>query len=244
MLILGHRGAASPAHPENTLAAVDRALRHSADGVEVDVRRTADGVLVCSHDAGLRRTAGLSREVASMTATEVAQVRMAGHRLPTLDDIIDLVGDRGRLVVEMKTSPWPAGGASVTAAAVIRRFSRPVGCEVVVSSFDRPRLLQVRQAGLPVRTALLSRPGVPLVVALRRALQDGHAQAHVHVLSLLAPAQLLGHARQLGLTVTGWTVDRPSQLQRLATAGVEAVICDDPAAAQACLRVGPLQRAS
>ena len=244
MLILGHRGAAGPSHPENTLAAVERALRAGADGVEVDVRRTADGVLVCSHDAGLRRTTGLSRDVASMTAAEVAGVRMAGHALPRLDEIIDLVGDRGRLVVEMKTSPWPAGGASVTAAAIIRRFSSPTPCEVVVSSFDRPRLLQVRQAGLPVQTALLSRPGVPLVVALRRALQDGHPQAHVHGLSLLNPASLIGRARQLGLTVTGWTVDRPSQLHRLAAAGVEAVICDEPGAAQACLRAVRLQQAS
>ncbi len=243
MLILAHRGAAGPSHPENTLAAVERALRDGADGIEVDVRRTADGVLVCSHDAGLRRTAGLSRDVASMTAAEVAGVRVSGHPLPNLDEIIDLVGDRGRLVVEMKTSPWPAGGASMTAAAVIRRFSRPVPCDVVVSSFDRLRLRQVREAGLPVRTALLSRPGVPLVVALRRALQDGHAQAHVHVRSLLAPAPFIGRAHQLGLTVTGWTVDRPGQLHLLSAAGVEAAICDEPAAARACLRADRFQQA-
>ena len=236
MLLLGHRGAADRFHPENTLAAVDRALHLGADGVEVDVRLTADGVLVCSHDASLRRTAGLSRDVSSMTAAEMAGVRASGHPLPTLDEVVDLVSDRGRLVVEMKISPRPDASASATAAAVIRRLARDVPGDVVVSSFDRPRLRQVREARLPVRTALLSRPGVPLAVALRRAVQGGHAEAHVHVLSLLARPHLIAQAHRLGLAVTGWTVDRPMELRWLAAVGVEAAICDDPGAARGHLR--------
>ncbi|HEV8648949.1 MAG TPA: glycerophosphodiester phosphodiesterase family protein [Actinomycetes bacterium] len=55
MRILGHRGARLVA-PENTLAAFRAALAEGADGVELDVRRTSDGVLVCFHDSGLGRT--------------------------------------------------------------------------------------------------------------------------------------------------------------------------------------------
>lgn len=242
MLILGHRGAVDARHPENTLAAVDRALRLGADGVEVDVRLSLDGTLMCSHDPGLRRTAGLSREVATMSDDELAQVRLSGHRLALLDDVADLVRGRGRLVVEMKTAPWPSGGAATTARAVAAWVDRDRRADVVVSSFDRPRLLQVRLGSSSARTALLSRPGVPLVVALRRALADGHAEAHVHVLSLLTASHLVARARGIGLAVTGWTVDRPSHLQRLAAAGVDAVISDDPAAARGHVFSPPLEQ--
>ncbi len=49
MLVIGHRGA-SAAHPENTLEAFALALAQGADGVELDVRRTADGALALCHD--------------------------------------------------------------------------------------------------------------------------------------------------------------------------------------------------
>ncbi|MGZ6803622.1 MAG: glycerophosphodiester phosphodiesterase, partial [Nocardioidaceae bacterium] len=65
MLILGHRGAVDLSAPENTVASVERALVQGADGVEVDVRLTADGEVVCHHDPGMRRTAGDPRYLQS-----------------------------------------------------------------------------------------------------------------------------------------------------------------------------------
>jgi len=71
MQLLGHRGAASSSAPENTLAAVERALRCGADGVEVDVRLTADAIAVVHHDPGLHRTAGDPRHLSSLTWAQV-----------------------------------------------------------------------------------------------------------------------------------------------------------------------------
>ena len=232
MLLIGHRGAADPGHPENTLASVERALQQGADGVEVDVWVTADGALVCCHDPGLQRTTGDAREVVDVTVAELGRLRAGGHRLPQLVEVLDLVAGRGRLVIEVKRSPGPA--RAIADAVVAQLRSRGRG-DVVVSSFDRPRLRAVARSGLPVRTALLSRPGVPLGVALRRTLADGHHEAHVHVRSLLARPELVPRAHGLGLWVTGWTVDRPAALQRLADAGVDAAICDDPWAARVAL---------
>ena len=55
--IIGHRGASEDA-PENTLAAIEEAWKQQADGVEVDVRITSDGNLVCIHDNNFLRTTG------------------------------------------------------------------------------------------------------------------------------------------------------------------------------------------
>jgi glycerophosphoryl diester phosphodiesterase len=233
VLLIGHRGAAAAAIPENTLAAVDRALAHGADGVEIDVRLAADGVPVCHHDAGLRRTAGDPRYVVSVPSADLPRIR--GHRVPLLAEVLDLVGDRGRLVVELKTPHWPTGAARCTVQAVAEELRRHRLHDVVVSSFDRPRVLQMRQAGVPVRTALLGRPGVPLGVVLRRAVQDGHQEAHAHLPSLLGRLDLVRSAAQQGVSVTGWTVNGALDLARLRDAGVQAAICDDPQQARALL---------
>jgi len=234
MLLLGHRGAVGADAPENTLVAVDRALSLGADGVEVDVRLTADGVPVCHHDASLRRTARVPRHVRSVTYQELP--RIEDHPIPLLDDLVDLVADRGRLVIELKTPQWPAGAADAMVDTVARVLRRHRLHDVVVSSFDRPRAQRVQQHRLPVRTALIGRPGLPLHVVLGRSVHDGHQEAHPHVHSLLARLDLVESAERQGVALVGWTADRPADLARLAAAGVFAVICDDPRAARRALR--------
>jgi glycerophosphoryl diester phosphodiesterase len=233
VLIIGHRGAVAPDHPENTLAAVDRALRQGADGVEVDVRLTADGVPVCHHDPGMRRTAGDARHVVAMAYADLPAV--TGHPVPRLSELFDLVGDRGRVIVELKAPHWPGGASTGTVEAVGSVLRQYRLHNVVVSSFDRPRLWQMRHSGVGVRTALLGRPGVPMGVVLRRALQDGHDEVHPHVASLLGRLDLVRTAVQQGIAVAGWTVNRPRDLVRLADAGVHAAISDDPRSARLAL---------
>src|SRR2546423_8519224 len=72
-LIIGHRGAAAVA-PENTIAAFNRAVRDSADGIEFDVRLARDGVPVIIHDATLRRTALRPGAVSDFTASELQRI--------------------------------------------------------------------------------------------------------------------------------------------------------------------------
>ena len=231
MLFIGHRGAVGIGFPENTLVAVDRALRQGADGVEIDVRLTSDGVPVCHHDAAMRRTAGDPRQVASVRSHALPLVQ--GYLIPTLSDMIDLVGDRGRLIIEMKTPGWAVGTAFGTVNAVAGVLRRHRLHDVVVSSFDRPCASAMRTLDLPVRTALLGRPGVPLDIVVRRAMSDGHEEVHPHVSSLLARLHLL---ERTGLpAISAWTVARPGDLQRNEKAGVGAAICDDPRAARRSL---------
>ncbi len=232
MQLLGHRGAASSSAPENTLAAVERALRCGADGVEVDVRLTADAIAVVHHDPGLHRTAGDPRHLSSLTWAQVQQLPLA---VPRLEDVLDVVAGRGRLVVELKTPTWPVPGGACLLEVVARLLRGRDLDQVLVSSFDRPRLGRLRSI-LAVRTGLLLRPGVPMGVALRRAAADGHDEAHPHVLSALTGLDLVTWAHQRGLRVAAWTVDRPDHLRRLAAAGVDTAICDDPQTARAALQ--------
>ncbi|HEY1737167.1 MAG TPA: glycerophosphodiester phosphodiesterase, partial [Acidimicrobiia bacterium] len=80
-LVLGHRGASRGA-PENTIAAFTRAAELGADGVELDVHRTADGVLVVHHDADLDG-------VGLVLGAPFVQVRAARPDVPTLAETLD-----------------------------------------------------------------------------------------------------------------------------------------------------------
>ena len=229
MQVLGHRGAATAGIPENTLAAVDRALVLGADGVEVDVRLTRDLIPVLSHDPGLSRTAGIDRRLGALDLAELPAV--GGHAIPTMDEVLEIVAGRGLLVLELKAPGWRT---PCPVEAVAHHLGRHLLDDVVVSSFDRPLLARLR-GRLAVRTALLSRPGVPARVAVQRALADGHDQVHVHVRSLVLRPEVTSEAARRGLEVVGWTVDDPADLLRCSQSGAAAVISDRPCAARSVL---------
>jgi glycerophosphoryl diester phosphodiesterase len=235
VLLIGHRGAVSATCPENTLAAVDRAMRLGADGVEIDVQLTSDGVVICHHDPDLARSTGEPRAIGDVRWAELPLV--AGHRIPTLSQVLELVGDRGQVVVELKTRR--AAPAVAPVAAVLRRHRLD---QVVVSSFHRGSVQRLRREDVPVRTALLGRPGLALPVLLKRAQQDGHEQVHPHVNSLVLRPDLVPVATALGIDVVGWTVNQERQLALLAAAGVCAAICDEPQTARALLASHQLAR--
>jgi glycerophosphoryl diester phosphodiesterase len=112
-----HRGSVDEA-PENTLAAYRHAWRFPGAIPEIDVRTTADGALVCLHDATLARTTNAppevrDRPVAELTFAEVrrwdAGIRFgpqfAGERVPSLDELLAEVAGAAerRLYVEPKS---------------------------------------------------------------------------------------------------------------------------------------------
>jgi glycerophosphoryl diester phosphodiesterase len=222
VLVLGHRGNRRPG-PDNSLAAVRDALDQGAHGVEVDVRRTLDGVLVCSHDADRS-----GRVIAATPAAELGLAR--------LDDVLDAVRGRGRLVCEIKNVPgepdFDAPDCAVAAllvALLARRAGRREPDDVVVSSFDWFSLEAVRAAAGPP-TAFLTPPGVALSAAVVYASSAGHAEVHAHVQDVLAAgADGVARAHAAGLAVVVWTVTDLGVARRLATSGVDALICDDPA---------------
>ncbi len=240
MLVLAHRGLVGPDRPENTLAAVAAALAAGADGVEVDLRLTADGVLALSHDADLRRLAGVPLPVVSSSWADLASAALRGGvQLCRLEDLLGLAAGR-RVVLEVKAPPPGSDAARRTAATLARVLDGPgrgQGPEVTVSSFAAPLLRQVRlllEPGSGVRTALLGHPWETAVSVLRRAVADGHDEMHPHVGTVLG-SPVVAAAHDAGLAVVPWTVNDSRDVRRLQRAGVDGVITDVPRAARAAL---------
>jgi glycerophosphoryl diester phosphodiesterase len=102
MLIYAHRGA-SAIHPENTLRAFRHALAIGVDGIELDVHATADGIPVVIHDRGVERTTDGAGYVDEMPLSRLATFDAGdGQRVPTLAEVLALVGEAAHLDIEIK----------------------------------------------------------------------------------------------------------------------------------------------
>ena len=240
MKVLAHRGLPAADRPENTLAAVRAAFAAGADGVEVDVRLTADGVLAVSHDTDLARLTGCAAPVAATAWPELRDsAARAGVELARAEDLLVATAAR-RIVLEAKQPPPGPAASARTALAVagaLRSLQRQgVPLDVTVSSFS-PRLAEHVRRLLPtssgVRTALLGDAFVRPSSLLRQALATGHDEVHPHVLALLADPGAGAAAHACGVGVVPWTVNARRDVRRFARLGVDAVITDVPAGVRA-----------
>jgi glycerophosphoryl diester phosphodiesterase len=230
VLTFGHRGAPSAGCPENSVAAVTRALRSGADGVEIDVRLTADDVLVCAHEAVVTGRAGAPAEIAESPRGDLVQPD-GRTPLATLDEMLAAVRRTPgrRIVVEAKPVDDVVGG--VRTALVLAEVLRAAAADirVTVSSFDADLLALIRTAcaGLAARTALLGREWMPAADVVRRARADGHDEVHLPLVGVRRTPEAVRTAHSLGLSVALWTVNRPEDLRWAAALSVAAVITDD-----------------
>lgn len=218
-LVYAHRGA-SAAEPENTVAAFRTAVRMGADGVELDVRRTADGAAAVVHDAALAD----GRPVAGVPLDEVPP------EVPRLEEALDACA--GLVVnVEVKNAPWDADFDPDEALAelVVRTLAERDGRDrVLVSSFGEGAVARVRQLepALPTAflTAVLTDDQVDGLV--EQVAAAGHVALHPHHLTVTP--HLLGRCREAGLAVNTWTVDDPDRVAALAALGVDGVVTNVP----------------
>lgn len=224
MRVLGHRGSRVPG-PDNTLAAVVGALDAGADGVEVDLRRCADGSVVLRHDP----------VVAGRPVVDTAAEVLAALGVPTLAQVLAAARGRGRVVCEVKNAPGdPDHDASGQRTLAATLETLVPADDVVVSSFDPIVAAAAREAGL--RSALLTRPAAPLVAALAAASRGGHPELHAHVTTVWLHRGAAARCHDAGVMLTAWTVTRMRQARQLRDGGVDAVIGDDPAGLVRALR--------
>lgn len=222
-LILGHRGAAAHA-PDNTLEGFRLALDHNADGVELDVRRSADGILVLHHEPE-------TPELGLLRSRPFAEIRRIDPSIPTLDEAWDVLSN-AVVNIEIKNVPSegdydPDNAVSVQVADWVKhRAAYPL---VIVSSFNPAAVVAVRTADPSIATALLSYAMAPGDV-LEFAAAAGHQAIHPDHAALEAAgaSTVVAAAQERGLQVATWTVNDPGAATAFATAGVAAIVTDDP----------------
>ncbi len=230
MAIQAHRGSPDPAGGigENTLEAFVRARQLGADGVELDVRLTADGALAVHHDPVIEQVGA----VAELSTGELPS------SVPLLDAALDACA--GLIVnIEIKNLPGepgfdPTDHVAGQVADLVIATGRESG--VVISSFWPGTLEAVRDADPDLATGLLWASWADPADAVTAALSHGCTALHPHV-DLVSEA-LVEQAHAAGLSVAAWTVNGPAPVRAAQQAGVDTIITDDVAVARSTLGVG------
>jgi glycerophosphoryl diester phosphodiesterase len=220
--VWAHRGCTEPGDTapegftENTLEAFAEARRRGADGVELDVRLTADGGLAVHHDA---EVPGLG------PICQLGVADLPAH-VPLLADALGAC--EGMLVnVEIKNAPQDPGwdeGEAVAALTATAIEEAGWTDRVLVSSFESATLRAVRAADERLRIGALWGWAVEPGPALAEATEAGFRAVHPFV--TFVTADLVAQAHAAGLALNVWTVNAPTDLAAMVALGVDAVITD------------------
>jgi glycerophosphoryl diester phosphodiesterase len=238
--VVAHRGA-SASHPENTVDAFRAAIAAGADYVELDVRLTADGVLVVLHDFDVSRTTDGTGLVHEMTLAQIKGLDASGGggtvlRVPTFDEVLQVLPPSIGLDVEIKNLPGEPAFDSpreilvdhVLASIRSARFDGPV----LLSSFNWLSIERAQELAPEIPTGFITAALIDPWAALAYARGRRHGFLLPQAPAVFeAGAPFIDAAHDAGVRVGTWTVDDPDAVERLFAMGVDAVATNDPAMA-------------
>jgi glycerophosphoryl diester phosphodiesterase len=237
MLIYGHRGAQGEA-PESTIAGFRHAIDIGLQAVEFDVQLTADQRLVVIHDRTVDRTTNGSGPVSSFTLEKIRKLDARAQfpdwpdrcQVPTLDEVLNVVGVLPSLLVEIKRDT-PERLDFVVPALLCHIRERDLADRVSISSFD-PYALELVQRFAPdiprTMNGAWREPGLG-----DRAVAAGCTQVDFDYQQTGS-----GHvewARANGMSIVGWPCNNATDLETLLGFGVDAVGSDHPTLIQELL---------
>ena len=221
-LVYAHRGGAA-LRPENSIEAFDHGASLGADGLELDVHLSSDGVVVVHHDRTLERTTKGKGRLVDHTAAQLAALGVplfteVLDRYRSMSLIVELKVDNPRLVRQVVYDLRAAG--AIERAALGCFHSNPLHAarklEPALSTGSSKR--ETRWA------VYRSWVGWPLGTVGYREFQVPERSG----LTPIVTRRFISQAHQAGLPVKVWTVNDPSDMQRLVEWGVDALITDRP----------------
>ncbi|SIR01515.1 glycerophosphoryl diester phosphodiesterase [Alkalispirochaeta americana] len=231
MRIIAHRGASGYA-PENTLPAMERAIQQNAQGLELDVQLTADGQVVVIHDWTLDRTTSGTGAVKDLSLKEIQahdagswkDSSFAGTRVPTLQEVIDLIPDTLLLNVEIKIQAFDRRDIETPVVDILKKNNRLE--HTVISSFNHECLSKVHQLDKTVKLGCLYEANLMNPLEYFEQMGVEFYSVHLDHDYVSAPIVDLFHAQ--GLQVYSWTVNTRETAQALQGMGIDGVITNYP----------------
>jgi len=241
--VFAHRGGSALA-PENTLAAFERGLALGADGIELDVHLSKDGVVVVHHDDSVGRTTNGTGAVSELTADELAGLdagfhfrqgeaafpfRGCGLGVPRLSDVLSRFRDT-RVIVELK------GGSAALALATVDAVRRADAVDRVCIGSQWLRGVRVVRTTDPAIATSAAREEVRLALYRSwirlsppgRARYNGFQVPETAEGFRIVSPRFVAAANRSDRAVQVWTVNREDDARRLLGWGVQALITDRP----------------
>lgn len=240
--VMGHRGAGGLA-PENTLAAIDRAIENNADWVEVDVQETSDGQVVVVHDSDFMKLAGVNLKVWNATLADVEAVDVgrrfdpsfSGERVPTLTQVLERC--RGKVGVNIELKDYGHGQRLEERVAKIVEAC-DMQQEVILMSL-KPAVVKRMKALRPEWT-------VGLLMSVAVGDPSKLEADFLAVNARFAGRGFVDRVHRAGKQVYVWTTNDAVSISQMIGRGVDGVITDYPDLARTVItqraRLSPVER--
>jgi glycerophosphoryl diester phosphodiesterase len=222
---IAHRGGPLIDHqplPENSLAAIRRALEIGVKAIEIDIY-SVEGELLVTHDRRLGRVISGKGIITELSLSYLREQRLEnGEPIPTLTDVLTLIGDSALLNIEIKGADCVP---TLKKILEIHSYDHQQSFDqYIISSFDHVQLYQAMQLMPQVRRGVLIE-GIPIDYAqCCDALKAYSFNTHLGFLS----ESLLNDARKRGLQNWVYTANHIDDWLWLKKLGVDAVFTDKP----------------
>jgi glycerophosphoryl diester phosphodiesterase len=237
-LIIAHRGAAGHA-PENTLAAVRRAVEMHADAVEIDVRQTRDSQIVAMHDEDVNRTTNGNGYIGDLTLQELKQLdagtwfstNYKDERVPTLQEVIDVLDSTTMLIVELKEGTETSPDIEQRVVDIVK--NNHLGQRVILKSFDREVLSRIRAYAPEIPLLYVYVFAIPLLnLTVDHGISAGdlleldveYLQPH----KIFLTQSFISSAKEKGYKVIAWDVKTETNMKDIIALGVDGIETDYP----------------
>ncbi|MDR3304524.1 MAG: glycerophosphodiester phosphodiesterase [Clostridiales Family XIII bacterium] len=205
---IAHRGLHDREMPENSIPAFEAAIEKGIS-IELDVQLTRDRELVVFHDDNLQRMTGLNKNIWKLSFAELERLclKHTNLRIPTFREVLDLIGGRVPLLVEIKKhrgKPEPQvvemlhgypGEYAIQAfnpvvLQHVRKLDPSIYCGLLSSKFEHEKIMRIKKAG--IRNARLFFMAKPDFLSFE--------------INSFPNRRIAGFRKELGLPVLGWTI--------------------------------------
>jgi glycerophosphoryl diester phosphodiesterase len=210
---ISHRGSHQTL-PENSIPAFLRAIDLGADAVELDVHATSDGVVVVHHDPQVTASGQPRKNIIDLSAQELRRYPLANSvEIPTLQAVLDAVGDRATIYVEIKAT---------NIEPLVVRCIRESGATCAVHAFDHRVARTVKELFPAIRTGVLEvgRHIDPVASLIAAGAQDLWQEAS------FIDEELVERVHSINAKVIAWTTNEPDQWETLSRIGVDGFCTD------------------
>ena len=216
-----HRGASSYA-PENTMSSFQMGLEMGANGIETDVQRTKDGVLVLFHDDTLMRVTGQPGSVKDYTYEELQAFSVSAHgqsdRIPTLEEFLQAFGHLDlTFAIELK-QPF----TEADTIAMLEKYNMRE--KTVITSFRLECLMRARVAAPHYRMGYLTED----LNALTESVMEVIGIREICPAAPLVNAALVEDFHKKGYSVRAWGVSNEDLMKAVYDAGADGMTVNFP----------------
>ena len=223
--IVAHRGD-SVNCPENTMPAFLKAIEEGADFIELDVHETKDGVIVVTHDDGLKRITGSSEKVHNLTYEELEKLDAGSWfseefsyvRISTLDEVLKALKGKALIQIELKPTKYDV---DLEQKVVDIINSNDMESDCMITSLDYDALKEVKEIDPDIDV-------VCVMTVVSGNLDDLDFADGFSIESNNITREIVSKIHADEKEVYSWTVNNKNKVQEMINAGVDGILTDNP----------------